>query len=57
MPPDKPKTHGELEALVASGDIEVLLEEDFPADESLVCYLVQDNRRTLDEGEIYELVL
>lgn len=53
----KPQTFTELEALVASGDVEVLLEEDFPGDENITRYLIQDNRRFYEEGEIYEVVL
>lgn len=57
MTEPKPKTYEELEALVKSGDIEVLCEMDYPGDESLTIYLIQDNRRTIEEGEIYQVKL
>jgi len=56
MKAEKPKAWEELEALVETGDVEVLIIEKLPYDETKLHIMVLDNRRTYKEGEIYELV-
>lgn len=51
----KPKNLDELEALINSGDIEVMLQEDL--DDGTTRLLICDHRRTYEEGEIYEVVI
>ncbi len=51
----KPKTFEEVEQLIASGDIEVMIQEDI--DEQLTRMLICDNRRSYEEGEIYEIIV
>ncbi len=51
----KPKNEEELKLLVEKGDIEILLAEDI--DGELTRLLICDNRRSYEEGEIYEIVV
>ena len=53
----KSKTWADIECLVANGDIEILIAEDYPSDCNYTTLLIQDNRRTYEEGEIYEVVI
>ncbi len=50
---EKPKSFEELKQLVENGDIEVLIQEDQSDGTTLL--LILDNRRSYEEGEIYEL--
>ncbi len=52
---EKPKSFDELKQLVVNEDIEILLQEDLP--DGTTRLLIQDNRRTYEEGEIYELIV
>lgn len=52
---NKPTSFEELKALVSSGEIEIMLQEDFQ--DGTTHLLVCDNRRTYEEGEIYEVIL
>lgn len=52
---EKPKTWEELEALYDAGDISVLLQEEL--DDGTTRILICDNRRTYEEGEIYEIIV
>ena len=51
----KPTDFAELKALVDSGDIEVMLQEDL--DDGATRVLLCDRRRTFEEGEIYEIIV
>ena len=51
----KPTSFDELKQLVENGDISVMLQEDLP--DGTTRLLIQDNRRTYDEGEIYEIII
>ncbi len=55
--PDKPKPRNaeELKALVDAHEIEIMLSEDLPDGTSRL--FICDNRRTFEEGEIYELII
>ena len=53
--PCKPKSMSEIEALVADGDLCVMLAEDL--NDGTTRLLVCDYRRTFDEGEIYEIIV
>ena len=53
--PSKPESTDELRTLVESGDIEILLSEEIA--DGTTHLLVQDNRRTYEEGELYEIVV
>ena len=53
MSTEKPKTWNELKRLYDNGDIEILLQDD--NDDGTTRLLVLDHRRTIREGEIYEL--
>ena len=51
---EKPKTFKEVEALVESGDVSVLIQEE-RGNETI--FLICDHRRTYGEGEVYEVVV
>ncbi len=51
----KPKTFEEVEQLIASGNIEVMIQEDLP--DGTTRLFICDNRRTYEEGEIYEIII
>lgn len=51
---EKPKTFEEVEKLVNSGDIEVML-HDFI--DGKTHFLISDHRRAYEEGEFYEVVV
>ena len=51
---EKPKTFKEVEALVESGDVSVLIQEE-RGNETI--FLICDHRRTYGEGEVYEAVV
>ena len=55
--PDRPKPRNaeELKQLVDDHDIEIMLAEDL--DDGTTRLLICDNRRTYEEGEIYELIV
>ena len=53
--PPRPETIEELKSLVDAGDIEILLSEEIA--DGTTHLLVQDNRRTFEEGELYEIVV
>ena len=50
-----PQSFDELKKLVEDGDIEVLLQEDIAGE--LTRLLICDHRRTVEDGEIYEIVV
>ena len=52
---DKPKSFEELRQLVENGDIEVLIQEG--VSDGTTRLLVRDNRRSYEEGEVYELIV
>lgn len=51
---EKPKTFSEVESLVKSGDISVLIQEE-RGEKTL--FLICDNRRVYEKGEIYEVLV
>lgn len=55
--PDRPKPRNseELQRLIDAHDIEILLSEDI--DGQLTRLLICDNRRSYDEGELYEIIV
>ncbi len=55
--PDKPKPRNaeELKALIDNHEVEIMLSEDL--DDGTSRLLICDNRRTYDEGEIYEIII
>ena len=54
MIPEKPKTFEEVKALVESGHISVMLQEEIDGETH---FLISDHRRTYEEGEIYEVIV
>lgn len=47
-------TYEEIESLVESGDIEVMIQEVI---NDKIHFLICDHRRTVEEGEVYEVVI
>lgn len=52
---EKPKTFAEFKKLLEDEEIEILLAEDVCGE--LTRVLVLDHRRTVEEGEIYEILI
>jgi len=52
---EKPKTFNEVKELVECGDVSVMLQEDM--DDGATHFLICDNRRSYEEGEVYEVVV
>lgn len=60
MSKDKPETFEEVDTLVQMGAIEVMLQEDVKclADGKYKThFLICDHRRTVEEGEVYEVIV
>ena len=55
MKSDKPKSIEEVKNLIGIGDIEVMIQEDLP--DGTTRLLICDNRRTYEEGEVYEIIV
>jgi len=51
----KPTTYEEVETLVDSGQIEVMVQEF--VDDSHIRFFICDHRRTYEENEIYEVIV
>lgn len=51
----KPRSYEEVIALKEANEIEVMLAEDLP--DGTTRMLICDNRRTYEEGEIYEIII
>lgn len=50
---EKPKSFAELKKLIDSGDIEILIYNE--NEDCTTSFLILDNRRSYEEGEIYEI--
>lgn len=55
MTPDIPKTEAEIDELLSNGDIEIL--DCGTRTDGSTWVAICDNRRTYEEGEIYEVTL
>ena len=51
----KPKSFEQLQILINSGDIEILLDEEL--DDGTTRLLICDHRQSYNDGEVYELIV